>query len=151
MKSPRHGRVHIGRCMLLLPFASTRVADYKLLCWTAKLLSPALPKLVSSCAKQLPDFLDFHSCACSGIILATGSEACYISLPNSDNEVFHPELIMRRKCSCSIFTLAQIKFENIVSFFQALESIGIPLDKKRWITSMWLDNIVIVKKWNITI
>lgn len=82
---------------------------------------------------ELPCFLEFHSCTLSRLKLASGSQALYISLPAPGNEVFQQELIMTGKCSCSIFTLAEIKFENSVGFFHSLKCIQ--PTRQRWITS----------------
>ena len=100
-----------------------QIGNYKPLCCTAKLFSLVLCVPTPSFFEQLLFFLEFHSCTCSRLKRASGNPALYISLPTPGNEVFRQELIMTRKCSCSIFTLAEIKFENSVGFSHLLKSI----------------------------
>lgn len=93
--------------ILLFPpiLCITQTGDYKALCWTAKLFSLGFSVLAPAFSQQLPYFLELHSCTCSRLTLASGSNTRYISLPTPDNEVFQQEFITTRKCSCSIFTL----------------------------------------------
>ena len=124
MLTPKEKDILLFPLILLI----TQIGDYKPLCWTAKLFSLVLYTLGPSFSEQLPYFLEFHSCTCSRLKLASGKPALYISLPTPGNEVFQQELIMTWKCSCSVFTLAEIKFENSVGFFHYWNSF-IPQDK----------------------
>lgn len=63
-----------------------------------------------------------------------------ISLPTPSNEVFQQELIMPRKRSCSIFTLADIKFENSLGFFHSVKFIH--FTRQRWLISRLLHDEV---------
>lgn len=116
----------------------TQIGGYRSLCWTARQLSLVLCMLVPSFSEQLPSFLKFHSCTCSRLKLASGNPALYISLPAPGNEVVQQELIITRKCSCSLLTLAEIKFENSVGFFHSLNFIH--LTRQRWIISKLLQD-----------
>lgn len=83
-------------------------------CRTAKLFSPVLHTLTPSFPEQLPYFLEFRSCACSKLKLASGSQALYISLPTPGNEVFQQELIITRKCSCSRVALLRSNLKTVL-------------------------------------
>lgn len=83
-------------------------------CRTAKLFSLVLPTLTPSFPEQLPYFLEFHSCACSRLKLASGSQALYVSLPTPGNEVFQQALIITRKCSCSSSHLLRSNLKTVL-------------------------------------
>lgn len=119
MPMPREKDILLSPVSLL----TTQIGDYLPMCWTASLFSLVLYMLAPSFPQQLPYFLRFHSCTCSRLKLASGSQALCVSLLAPCNEVFQQELINTRKCSCSIFTLAEIKFENSVGFFHSWKCI----------------------------